>query len=133
MRRRIWKIREQLALDSKCEQYNATDGQAVPSASGEHSSRIAQERSLGARAATELAVGDLGSGGQGKEQIIIGILDRMDQESRFDLPVEDGEVVAGPERPLKLGTRLFPLRRRRQSATRWHQTRSILGWGEMSK
>ena len=76
---------------------------------------------------------DLGSGGQGKEQIIVGILDRMDQESRLDLPVEDEEVVAGPERPLKLGTRLFPLRRRRQSATRWHQTRAILGWGEMSK
>ena len=63
----------------------------------------------------------------------VEILDRMDQESRSDLPVEDREVVAGPERPLKLGTRLFPMRRRRQSATRWHQTRAILGRGEKSK
>lgn len=100
---------------------------------GRGSSRIAQEPPLGARGATELPVRGLGAEGKGKEQIIVGILDRMDQESKFDLPVEDGEVVAGPERPLKLGTRLFPLRRRRQSATRWHQTRSILGWGEMSK
>lgn len=75
----------------------------------------------------------LAGGGQGREQIIVGILDRMDRESRPDLPVEDREAVAGPERPLKLGTRLFPLRRRRQSATRWHQTRAILGWGGMSK
>lgn len=75
----------------------------------------------------------LASGRQGKGQIIVGNLDRMDQENRSDLPVEDGKAVVVPERALKLGTRLFPLRRRRQSATRWHQTRAILGWGEMSK
>lgn len=75
----------------------------------------------------------LASGGQGKGQIIVENLDRMDQEKRSDIPVEDGEAVVVPERALKLGTRLLPLRRRRQSATRWHQTRAILGWGEMSK
>lgn len=30
MRRRIWKIREQLALDSECEQYNAIDARQCP-------------------------------------------------------------------------------------------------------
>lgn len=30
MRRRIWKIKEQLALNSECEQYNAIDARQRP-------------------------------------------------------------------------------------------------------
>lgn len=120
-------------MDSTCEPYNAEDAGQCPLWRANAAHGLLRSRRWEPEGGDRASRKTLASGGQGKEQIIVEILDRMDQDDRSDLPVEDLEDVAVPERPLKLGTRLFPLRRRRQSATRWHQTRAILGWGEMSK